>query len=419
MQHTTSDAQGLQATGLSSSNPNLVPREIGIIAAARATLTYHPAIRGKQAEVQAQDYRIDTAKSARYPTVGADARTWRNQNDYGRVFVRQPLWAFGKIDAPIQLERMQLRTEQFSLLQVQRQLLAQTVVAYARVIGIRRQIQIANDNIAEHERLFRQIENRQRGQLASQADVQLALSRLLQARAQGERLESELFVVTAELRALTQVEVPSSDPVSPVLLQPKDRSTTEALALANDASILEKESLISVAESQVRVQKNSSNPTIYAEVEHRLYDSNTSSGATSVGIVLEARVEGMGFNTIGRVNTAAAQVDAAHQELSAARNQVSLEVSSLLANLFLQDQLRRDQAASVVAVRQTSESYLRQYESGLKSWLDVLNMQRELTEQLFLLERAENEWKVINLRLSAITGELDKYVGIDPPSVPK
>jgi adhesin transport system outer membrane protein len=57
-------------------------------------------------------------------------------------------------------------------------------------------------------------------------------------------------------------------------------------------------------------------------------------------------------------------------------------------------------------------SYERQYESGTKSWLDVLNVQRELFDQKRQLVQAQTDWQTYTLQLLARGGDLDKLVGL-------
>jgi adhesin transport system outer membrane protein len=58
-------------------------------------------------------------------------------------------------------------------------------------------------------------------------------------------------------------------------------------------------------------------------------------------------------------------------------------------------------------------SYQSQYESGTKSWLDLLNIQRELFDQRRQLVQARSDWTIQSLQLSARTGGLDALVEVD------
>ena len=83
-----------------------------------------------------------------------------------------------------------------------------------------------------------------------------------------------------------------------------------------------------------------------------------------------------------------------------------------MTNRSVQALLTQAQQESVDALDETLSSYMRQYESGRKTWLEVLNTQRELTEQRIQLTQTQSDWLVTSLRIAAITGMLDSISGI-------
>jgi outer membrane protein, adhesin transport system len=78
----------------------------------------------------------------------------------------------------------------------------------------------------------------------------------------------------------------------------------------------------------------------------------------------------------------------------------------------LQTQLIELQTASLSDLELLLASYQRQYESGTKSWLDLLNVQRELFEQKRQLVQAQTDWQIYSLRLLARIGDLDRLAGL-------
>jgi adhesin transport system outer membrane protein len=79
----------------------------------------------------------------------------------------------------------------------------------------------------------------------------------------------------------------------------------------------------------------------------------------------------------------------------------------------VQAQLKRSQVEAVEAVEGTMASFMRQYQSGRKTWVDVLNTQRELTELRYQLARIETDWLILSLRVAALIGHLDQLAGIE------
>ena len=385
----------------------------GLTVAVRATLENHPAVKGKLAELSAYGYNIDTAKSGRYPSLSGEVQTLDSGYEYGTLIARQPLWAFGKIQLPIDQASERYQAERLSLLQVQRQLIEETATAYAQILGIRRQLEVAVANIDEHRRLYERIKNRQQGELASDADVQLALSRLIQARSQKEQIVGELQIGLNELQALTQVRMEAEKAVPQSFWELPEPDTVRELAIQESANVRYKKRLIDVARYNVSLQKVNSTPTLYAEARRDFFDSSASN-ETRVGLTLQASLDGAGFGIKSRTRSASAQVAAAREDWRATINSIELRVNSLLTSLDLQTRLQLSRKSAVDAVEEIRESFIRQYDSGRKTWLEVLNIQREYTQQLLSLVQAESDELILRLRVAALIGRLDTTAGIEP-----
>jgi len=412
-QVTIADDTRSEITGSNANAPALADQPIsGLSAALRATMNHNPAIKGKQAEVNAQKFNIESAKAKRYPTLTAQANNVNDNFDQGTLRVDQPLWAFGKIDAAIDQAEAGFSTEQWGLLQVQRQLIEDTATTYAKIEGIRQREQVSQMNIAEHERLHERISRRNKGQLASEADVRLAYSRLLQARAQMQRIRGELLVAHNELQALTQTSVATQEPVDSRLVEIPIETDIERLALEKSADVRFKRRRLEVIRLDVKREKLSSTPTVYFRVEHDAFDHAANIDETRTGLAIESSFEGLGFVALGRVKGAESRLEAANYDLDTALNEVKRKVNSLMLNRRVQKELEESQTLTTDAVKATMASFLRQYKSGRKSWVEVLNTQRELTETRLLLAQIKNEWLNLSLRIAAITGGLDQQAGI-------
>ncbi|WP_369412294.1 TolC family protein [Geotalea toluenoxydans] len=57
---------------------------------------------------------------------------------------------------------------------------------------------------------------------------------------------------------------------------------------------------------------------------------------------------------------------------------------------------------------------MRQYDAGRKTWVDVLNAQRELSDARLALEQTRSSFQENSLRLAVLLGRLDGTIGIQP-----
>ena len=159
---------------------------------------------------------------------------------------------------------------------------------------------VADEDISEHRKLYNRIEKRKAGQLASEADVTLAYSRLAQAQSRRDQIAGELQVAKDDLRFLTQVDVYTGDPVSPELAELPGPETIQKEALEENADIRYKKKLITVAESNVSVEKTAAAPTLYAKAQWDFLDSATDN-EPRFGVSFEGSLDGAGLDSFNRV----------------------------------------------------------------------------------------------------------------------
>ncbi|WP_432464644.1 TolC family protein [Agarivorans sp. QJM3NY_33] len=390
----------------------------GLVAALHATLQHHPALRGKRAEIAAKGFAGDSARAQRYPTLSGQASAinrGNNNRSAGNypmsVRARQPVWAFGRIDSGIAYADADQLAEEADLLRVKRQLMEQTAVAYAQVIGTILRVQVAQENIAALNTLYLQIARRHQGQLASQADISLALARLNQARAKKQRYEGERSVAESELLALTQVPIGITLNLPERLTQLGRTEQLKLMAQQQSADVRLKMQRIEVARANIDREKTAAMPTVYLQAE-RYFDDPSYGSDIQLAVVIEASLDGLGFTSRGRSNAAVSLMQASKQDLNSTRNEIARQVTSLGANRATQENLIASQQVVVEELATILVSYQRQYEAGYKAWLDVLNMQRELNEQQLQQVQAKNDWLIVSLKLAVLTGSLDQLVDI-------
>lgn len=385
----------------------------GLALALRTALTHNPSIKAGYADLEEKRYAISSAKGSRFPTLSGEAHSDRADFGLGTIAVRQPLWAFGKIDTPIDQAQADFNAQLWGLRLIERGLIEDTAVAYAVISGIRQRAEVAANNVAEHESLHRRIERRYKGKLASRVDVGLSRSRLLQAHSQGERIEGEMLVAFAQLEALTQIPVETEIPVDPRRTVLPPTPEVEGLALENSADLHFQRLMLEVVRFDIKREKIAPLPTLSARFEQSFGDQGNRVPDTRYGLVIEGSVEGLGLVSLGRVRGATARLKAAKHQVDATHNEVRRRVNTLMINRTVQQRLNRSQGAALEAVEATRSSFLRQYENGRKTWLELLNIQREVAALSFDLAQIQNDELILSLRVAAFTGGLDQLAGIE------
>ena len=193
-----------------------------------------------------------------------------------------------------------------------------------------------------------------------------------------------------------------------------DGERIEALAIERSAVLRERQLALATLRYDVSLERTRSFPTLSARVEHAFGDRIGGSEATRIGMFLEGNVEGVGFVAFGRVRGATARLRAAEHDLEGAHLEVMRRTRSLIASREVHASLIESQRDAVEAAAATKASFERQFETGHKSWLELLNIQRELADVALQLAQAESDWLVVSLQIAALTGRLDVLAGLAP-----
>lgn len=386
----------------------------GLPVAMKSMFANHPAIGGKRAELHASGNDLDVLKAKRFPSLTMQAAYMEDGISQGVVRLQQPLWAFGRINNPIKRSEAQHVQERYDLLRVIRQLMEETANAYVKVQMLKKREALASESMSDQQRLYEQIERRHQGKLASEADVLLASSRFAQAKAQHQQAAGELRVAVNALNQLTHTQIDASLPIDRTWVDLPDLDSLEQAALERSAEILFKKAALTVAVKSIGEERSSAMPILYVSMDRQVLDVPAGADETVVSIGLEAGLDGLGLATRGRMKGASSRAVAAQQDLEATRLEVQLRVRSLYDNRAMQEGLLGSQSQSISALAGTMSSYERQYAAGRKTWLEVLNIQRELAQQKLQHAQSEGEWMKVSLQLAIMTGTLDSMLRIEP-----
>lgn len=388
-----------------------------LVAAIRLTVKKHPSVISKLEELKSLGFDVDSAEAGRYPSISLQAQEFSSSQSQVVARLQQSLWAGGRIDGNIHLAEVRLKTSQSALLQVRRQLMEETAATYANLLGSKLRLGVAELNVAEHDKLLALITRRQAGSIASGADVRLAQSRLTQALTQKEQLNGLVTKTTADLQALTQAAFTGAVPVSEELLQLPVESDILVEAEKKSPVVQQKIDEIDIARTQADLRFAEMLPTLNAVVEQDVVLKNKNGNQpldTRFGLVFSGNVEGMSFASYGKVKAASAMVEAAKRDVDSARIDVRRRALAYISDRNTYFRVAEGNNLLVRANQETLESFMRQYDAGRKSWVDVLNAQKELADARQSLELTKSTLMEVTLRLAVLIGRLDKYAGILP-----
>ena len=310
-----------------------------------------------------------------------------------------PLWSGGRISAGIKRAQTQGAAAEAGWDEVVLDLATQVSALYYDIVLNTRLLIVYEDSLKAHSRLVGTMERRVAQRVSADVDLQLALSRAAQ-------IEQELLIIQAQrdtsLQALAEF---ISDPSFDLGNAPdfrKDELASDWQGIADEAlgysptkRRLDEEA--KVAEFDIKIARSSLFPQITAQ-----YDYNDITGSR-VGLGVRVQT-GNGLSRFADIDNARARFETANNQSLLFQRQFRQELAgdvTLLQAALARSEVSSDASATAARV---SESYLRQFIAGRRSWLDVMNTLREDLAAKSGLAQAEVTAMATSVRLHLRSG---------------
>lgn len=367
--------------------PMGVPRPLAIGVA--TALADYPSIRAGRLNEEASEIDIEAAKGRKYPSVSLQGLSFAGGSSVAgsnlfaaNLVVDQPLWSGGRISAEIARARAARVVSTAELLETAESLAIQTINAYYEaVLGARRMDELSDGNEALGN-LVASIERRVAQQISPTSELILVQSRQAEIQrqfnfAQASFLSSrEIF---RQLTGLYSYELADS-PVYDRIHSHPDRDS--ALEQASQCSPLvgRLNAEAQLAQASTTLAKKQLYPQVSVQ-----FSQNEVTGAR-VGIAITAQLNN-GLSQFSVIKASRVREFEATAEADAAARDSRLRLTTdLLLNYSTKDQIPIA-LRSVKAAQDVTASYQRQFITGRKSWLEVVNAVREeITADLGLVD---------------------------------
>ena len=280
--------------------------------------------------------------------------------------------------------------------------------AYGDWLAAHLKVQATEKSLATHTRLHEQVKRRIEQGASSESDLILATGRLESVAAEITLVNAQKEIARARLGQLVGRQVDEAAlRAAPALPRRLDTGLQPLLqlALARHPSIKKLQAQARVHQATVEERRAELSPEVYARAErqHGNHGSGNTSPENRFFIGLSSRF-GAGLSGLSNVEGARAELQAALAEVEQQNRLVSEQVlADYTLNTSSEARLQALRAA-LKAAGQVAESYDRQFLSGRKSWLDVMNAARELAQTEMQLADIESSQVLVTWRL-AIHGE--------------
>jgi adhesin transport system outer membrane protein len=365
--------------------------------------TTHPSVAARRSDREAAGQRLEAAEWGRYPSLSAQSGSDQLGRRSTTTRIEQPLWTGGQITGRIDGAGAGVRGAEASVIESQQEIMTRVATAFTEFGRVRARQSAAASNVTEHERLAALIGRRVKSQVSPASDAVMAQARLAQARADLSQLEA------LEARARATLEQALDRKVGEIDLPAKRRLPFSSLTATTDAAVNFSPALRRLtaseeaAAAEVVVRRGATMPRVVARYDHTFGDSTLS--GDRIFVAMEYQL-GAGLSSFASVREAEALRQATLLAREAARRDLVDAVSADWGDFEALGKQATDLQSQVESTTEVFDSFVRQYSVGRKTWIDVLNAQREASQARYAL--ADAEWGSLRaaVRLQLATGEI-------------
>lgn len=360
----------------------------------QSALEEHPLVDAGRAEIRSAEQGIKSARWQFFPTPGVeyqrayadDADRNFQGDDYTAVFsLEQPLWSGGRISGGLASARAALGVSQASLQENQRELALRVVQAYGEWLTASLQKDTLETSEQRHLKLFERVRRRMEGGVSTGSDLQLASGRLQSVKADRAAIEARersAIAVLSELsgRSLTVSELANARRNLPQELVLLEANLVNS-ALSHSPSIERADAEVEAARAEIKTRRAQTRPDVFLRFERQFNNLQFANQGPDSRVLVGVRSQlGAGLSSYSGIAEAQETVSAALAFRRSAELSIREQVRSDLALLnSFEIRLPALQEATRTAI-EVYESYQRQFLTGRKSWLDVMNSARDLQQ---------------------------------------
>lgn len=393
----------LAAAGASGSAGAAQPAQGWRFDTALATaLATHPAVLGKRATVDAASAELDEARWQRYPSPSFETNQYASGGLTNVFRVEQPVWTGGRISAGIAGAEHRVEAAGASVLETRQEIALRVIAAWTDACRHEARLNHARTAVQEHERLLALIGRRVDNEVSPPVDRDFARSRLLQAQNDLSSVTQARNAALSQLSQLVGEEVQQATVLPQVEPGEPARELLMQRALEHAPSLQRLRAEEGAADADISLRRASMLPKVGVRVER-----TTGPLADTRALLVVSVQPGAGLATNAAVHAARSRRDAAHLARDAAQRDLQAQIAVDWDDWQFARQrlLTAEQSRSMSA--EVFESYTRQYTTGRKTWIDVLNAVREVTQADFQMADAQAQVSAAALRLRLRSGALD------------
>ena len=379
------------------------PDALTIDDAMKIAVATHPTILAKKSELAAAGFAVDVNKWLRFPALSVSTNAGqRGQGVTTTLIIDQPIWAWGKISSQIDASKARELAAEASLMDVQQAVLVKVVTAYCQMVLYKEKIAVSDASISQYEKLYQLMTRRAAAEISPKSELLLSKSRLESARSERFQLLTQYENSKADLEQLIgeKFEGISYPKVNLELQNPMDQEIQKLLEFSPQLKQYQAQILASDADLETR--KSVYLPQLSARYE-QFWGGNYPPNTLFLALTFQP---GNGLSALSTVRQAEATKNTSESNLEASKKEIvdklRMDFNQVVSSSNTA-QIYEEYSKSTIGVY---ESYLRQFTAGRKTWMEVMNAYKEVTQSKYSLIESWWNGTLSNYKIDIATGRI-------------
>lgn len=391
------------------------------------TLSQHPDIAVQEANIDIAQTQETIALHQHYPTFSvslenATATADSDINYSGAEVVttfriQQPLYTFGRLTAGYDKSKLEVSRASILLEETKLDLAQQVLSAWGDWYLASLRIVALQKSQLTHEELKNSVTRRAEKGASSPSEVRLSEARLAQIIAQLEATKLQQNAARVTLSQLVGYPLTNESAITQQLrFELSDEASLLQQGFDNSMQLMRSDIDMNIALQEIKERAASTKPEVYLRAEHQRGDFSATDipFATRVFIGVQSNF-GAGLSAGLAVSLAEQQTKTLAAEVFAIKRklteQVQLEITQIKSLNIRQNALE----LSLSANTDIAAAFNRQFLAGRRSWVEVMNTARELSQAELELADLKAAKVLSYWRLSFLVQGLDRTLLASQP----
>ena len=366
-----------------------------------AASNFYPSIVAAKYEAQATQEEVTVAERQRWPTVTATVESNNGNLRSGptrSMQIDQTIWDAGRNKAHISEAKALAEIGQLKVALQKQELSLQIVAAWQNLVAAVQRINVAKTSLERLTKYQEQMRRRVEAEASSRIDLELADARVQQTEVEMASAESSLIIALSRLQQLTgeddlHARLHTMAPVPTLRMtgvySDVLKNVDWRVAASEHPSVAKAHFEFEQAKTRLDAKHAEGWPQLYVR-SYQPFGAAPTSNDTSMTTFLGIRYSpGAGFSNFAEQKAMGTRISSAEQSIQTAMREVMQNLQNDREE-FINARVRIGVLEkSVNSSALVLESYQRQFESGRKQWLDLLNAAREFTQNQYALVEAQ------------------------------